>query len=78
MLLPAEGLFLETEATYPRLISLTETFLMLNPTLSPGTASASVVMSSARVAFCFGSLFLMAFCHEISSDFVPNSKKNGA
>merc|ERR1712096_152125 len=36
---PEAGLFLESEATYPRLISLTETFLMLNPTLSPGMAS---------------------------------------
>merc|ERR1719283_67628 len=36
---PAAGLFLESEATYPLLISLTDTFLMLNPTLSPGVAS---------------------------------------
>merc|ERR1719323_742308 len=32
------GLFLESEATYPLLMSLTETFLTLKPTLSPGTA----------------------------------------
>ncbi len=38
---PTAGLFLLSEATYPRLMSLTETFLMLNPTLSPGVASAS-------------------------------------
>merc|ERR1719510_733760 len=36
---PLAGLFLESEATYPRLISLTDTFLILKPTLSPGTAS---------------------------------------
>merc|ERR1711892_107477 len=36
---PQAGLFLESEATYPLLISFTETFLMLNPTLSPGIAS---------------------------------------
>merc|ERR1711971_1398211 len=38
-LAPQAGLFLESEATYPLLMSLTETFLMLKPTLSPGTAS---------------------------------------
>merc|ERR1712154_198367 len=32
-------LFLESEQTYPLLMSLTDTFLMLKPTLSPGTAS---------------------------------------
>mmetsp|Transcript_22696 Transcript_22696/g.47894 ORF Transcript_22696/g.47894 Transcript_22696/m.47894 type:complete len:212 (-) Transcript_22696:795-1430(-) len=32
------GSFLESEATYPLLSSLTETFLTLNPTLSPGMA----------------------------------------
>merc|ERR1719369_173315 len=36
---PTAGLFLESEATYPRLMSLTDTFFTLNPTLSPGTAS---------------------------------------
>merc|ERR1712106_571620 len=36
---PQAGLFLGSEATYPLLISFTETFLMLNPTLSPGIAS---------------------------------------
>merc|ERR1740128_1420766 len=36
---PEAGLFLESEATYPLLMSLTETFLMLKPTLSPGAAS---------------------------------------
>merc|ERR1719383_338120 len=36
---PVAGLFLESEATFPLLISLTETFLTLKPTLSPGTAS---------------------------------------
>ena len=36
---PEAGLFLESEVTYPRLMSLTDTFLMLKPTLSPGTAS---------------------------------------
>merc|ERR1719334_452599 len=33
------GSFLESEATFPRRISLTETFLTLKPTLSPGPAS---------------------------------------
>merc|ERR1712048_71931 len=33
------GSFLESEATLPRRISLTETFLTLKPTLSPGRAS---------------------------------------
>merc|ERR1712142_1458961 len=33
------GSFFESEATLPRRISLTETFLTLNPTLSPGPAS---------------------------------------
>merc|ERR1712226_724155 len=33
------GLFLESEETYPRLMSFTLTFLMLKPALSPGTAS---------------------------------------
>merc|ERR1719442_19359 len=36
---PDAGLSLELEATYPLLMSLTETFLTLKPTLSPGTAS---------------------------------------
>merc|ERR1740128_1034562 len=36
---PEAGLFFESEATYPLLMSLTETFLTLKPTLSPGTAS---------------------------------------
>merc|ERR1719361_92346 len=36
---PEAGLFLESGVTYPRLMSLTDTFLMLKPTLSPGTAS---------------------------------------
>merc|ERR1719339_874618 len=36
---PLAGLFLESEVTYPRLMSFTDTFLMLKPTLSPGTAS---------------------------------------
>merc|ERR1719384_2846394 len=36
---PAAGLFFESEATYPLLMSLTDTFLILNPTLSPGVAS---------------------------------------
>ena len=35
------GSFLESPATLPRRISLTETFLTLKPTLSPGTASGS-------------------------------------
>merc|ERR1719342_2007483 len=38
---PQAGLFLESEATFPLLMSFTETFLTLNPTLSPGTASGS-------------------------------------
>merc|ERR1712015_404997 len=33
------GSFLESEATFPLRISLTETFLTLKPTLSPGRAS---------------------------------------
>ena len=33
------GSFLESPATIPRLISLTDTFLTLKPTLSPGRAS---------------------------------------
>merc|ERR1712021_190305 len=33
------GSFLESEATLPRRMSLTDTFLTLNPTLSPGPAS---------------------------------------
>jgi len=33
------GSFLESEQTNPLLISLTEIFLTLNPTLSPGRAS---------------------------------------
>merc|ERR1719370_2239837 len=33
------GSFLESEATFPRRISFTETFLTLKPTLSPGRAS---------------------------------------
>ncbi|KAK3028160.1 hypothetical protein RJ639_038684 [Escallonia herrerae] len=36
---PLAGSSLEFEATYPRLRSLTATFLTLNPTLSPGRAS---------------------------------------
>merc|ERR1719187_2506485 len=36
---PAAGLFLESEATYPLLMSFTDTFLILKPTLSPGVAS---------------------------------------
>merc|ERR1711915_1105631 len=36
---PQAGLFLESDATLPRLMSLTDTFLTLKPTLSPGTAS---------------------------------------
>ena len=32
---------LESPATIPRLISFTDTFLTLNPTLSPGSASVS-------------------------------------
>merc|ERR1711990_521628 len=38
VLAPLAGSFLLSEATLPRLISLTETFLTLNPTLSPGSA----------------------------------------
>ena len=37
------GSFLESPATFPRRISLTETFLTLKPTLSPGLASSSAV-----------------------------------
>merc|ERR1740128_350361 len=36
---PDAGLFLESEATLPLLISFTDTFLTLKPTLSPGEAS---------------------------------------
>ena len=35
------GSFFESDATKPRLSSLTDTFLTLNPTLSPGPASGS-------------------------------------
>lgn len=35
----ADGWSLALEQTFPLLISLTETFLTLNPTLSPGIAS---------------------------------------
>src|SRR6201992_809025 len=38
---PLGGSFLESPATFPRRISLTETFLTLNPTLSPGRPSTS-------------------------------------
>lgn len=37
-----DGLFLESEATFPLLMSFTDTFFTLNPTLSPGTASVSI------------------------------------
>jgi len=37
------GSFLESPATLPRRMSLTETFLTLNPTLSPGLASSRAV-----------------------------------
>ena len=37
---PVAGLFLESDVTKPRLMSFTDTFLMLKPTLSPGQASA--------------------------------------
>ena len=46
---PTAGLFLESEVTYPRLISLTETFLTLNPTLSPGMASWQIFSSELSV-----------------------------
>src|ERR1700760_1945121 len=38
---PLGGSFLESPQTFPRRISLTETFLTLKPTLSPGRPSAS-------------------------------------
>merc|ERR1711988_223001 len=38
---PMAGSFLESEATLPRRMSLTDTFLTLKPTLSPGRPSVS-------------------------------------
>ena len=70
MLLPAEGLFLEPEVTYPRLITLTETFLMLNLTLSPGTASVSVVMSPVSSGILFQFSLRWTCKSWILSDFV--------
>merc|ERR1711970_227170 len=47
---PLAGSLLESEVTKPRLRSLTETFLTLKPTLSPGTASV-------RASWCISTDF---------------------
>src|SRR5271168_1939324 len=51
---PLGGSFLESPQTFPRRISLTETFLMLNPTLSPGKPST-------KVSWCISTLSLVTF-----------------
>ncbi|TNN51962.1 hypothetical protein EYF80_037869 [Liparis tanakae] len=47
---PMGGSFLLSPATLPRRMSLTDTFLMLNPTLSPGWASV-------RASWCISTDF---------------------
>ena len=62
----AAGSFFVSEQTFPLLISLTEMFLTLKPTLSPGMAYSNaswcistdltsvVMLTGAKVTFMFG------------------------